>query len=229
MSPSITVVSSKATEALLADLAQLYKSTRSTEVSIESVGGVDAAKRVRNGELFDVVVLDAAAINSLIDSGSAVASSKTDVVRSHVMAAIPKGANDPDIRTIDALKQTLLSAKSIGVSTGPSGLALKKLIEAWGMATKLVDKLRLAPPGIPVGSLVAKGEVEIGFQQFSELKGVAGITVSGPLPPGAEIVSTFTACVCTKAHDPKAASEFVAFLASPEAADAKRAHGFEAA
>jgi len=76
------------------------------------------------------------------------------------------------------------------------------------MAAKLGDKLRQAPPGVSVGSLIAKGEAEIGFQQYSELMGVPGITVAGPLPPGAEIISTFTACVCAKASDRKAASEF---------------------
>lgn len=229
MNPSLTVVSSKATQALLADLAQRYRNSHSVGVTIESVGGVDAALRVRNGEPFDVVVLDVAAIDALIGSGSVVADSKADIVRSPVMAAIPEGASVPDLHTVDGLKKALLAARSIGLSTGPSGLALKGLIEAWGIATKLVDKLRLAPPGIPVGSLIAKGEVEIGFQQYSELKGVPGITVSGPLPPGAEIISTFTACVCAKARDQKAASEFVAFLASPEAAETKRTHGFDPA
>jgi molybdate transport system substrate-binding protein len=229
MSLSLTGISSKATAALLADLAQRYRNSHSVEVTIESVGGVNAAKRVRSGEPFDLVVLDAAAIDALIDSGSAVAGSKAGIVCSHVMAAIPEGASVPDIRTVAGLKKTLLAAKSIGFSTGPSGRGLKKLIEAWGMAAKLGDKLRQAPPGIPVGSLIARGEVEIGFQQYSELKGVPGITVLGSLPPGVEIISTFTACVCAKASDRKAASEFVAFLASPETMDAKRIHGFEPA
>jgi len=229
MNLSITGVSSKATEALLADLAQRYRNSHSVGVTIESVGGVNAAKRVRNGEPFDVVVLDVAAIDALIDSGSAVAGSKADVVHSRVMMAIPEGASVPDIRTVDALRKTLLAAKSIGFSTGPSGRALKGLIESWGMAAKLGGKLRQAPPGVSVGNLIAKGEAEIGFQQYSELKGVPGITVAGPLPPGAEIISTFTACVCAKASDRKAASEFVAFLASPETMDAKRIHGFEPA
>lgn len=229
MNLSITGVSSKATEALLADLSQRYRNLHSVGVTIESVGGVDAAIRVRNGEPFDVVVLDVAAIDALIDSGSAVAGSKADVVHSQVMMAIHEGASVPDIQTVDALQKILLAAKSIGFSTGPSGRALKELIKSWGMTAKLGNKLQQAPSGISVGSLIAKGDAEIGFQQYSELKGVSGITVVGPLPPGAEIISTFTACVCAKASDRKAASEFIAFLASPETMDAKRMHGFEPA
>lgn len=229
MNLSITGVSSKATEALLADLAQRYRSSHSVGVAIESVGGVEAAKRVQSGEPFDVVVLDTAAIDALIESGSAVAGSKTDVGHSRVMMAIPEGASVPDIGTVDALRRTLLAASSIGYSTGPSGRALKELIESWGMTAQLADKLRQAPPGISVGSLIAKGEAEIGFQQYSELKGVPGITVAGPLPQGAKIINTFTACVCATASDRKAASDFVAFLASPETMDAKRIHGFEPA
>jgi molybdate transport system substrate-binding protein len=229
MNLSITGISSKATEVLLADLAQRYRNSHSVGVTIESVGGVEAVQRVRNGEPFDVAVLDVDAVDALIESGSAVAGSKADIVHSRVMMAIPEGASVPDIRTVDALRKTLMAARSIGFSTGPSGRALRGLIESWGMAAKLEGKLRQAPPGVPVGSLIARGEAEIGFQQFSELKEVPGITVAGPLPPGAEIISTFTACVCAHASDRKAASDFVAFLASPETMDAKRIHGFEPA
>ncbi|MGA8863191.1 MAG: substrate-binding domain-containing protein [Gallionella sp.] len=229
MNLSITGISSKATESLLADLAQRYRHSHSVGVTIESVGGVEAAQRVRNGEPFDVAVLDVDAIDALIESGSAVAGSKADVVRSRVMMAVSKGANVPDISTVDALRKTLLAARSIGFSTGPSGRALRGLIESWGMAAKLGNKLRQAPSGVTVGSLITSGEAEIGFQQYSELKEVPGITVAGPLPPGAEIISTFTACVCANASDRKAASDFVAFLAAPEMKDAKRTHGFEPA
>lgn len=229
MNLSITGVSSKATEALLADLAQRYRNSHSVGVTIESVGGVEASKRVRDGEPFDVAVLDAAAIDELIESGSAVSGSKANIVSSRVMIAIREGASVPNIRTVDALRKFLLEARSIGYSTGPSGRAISGLIESWGMTAKLRDKLRQAPPGVPVGSLIARGEVEIGFQQYSELKEVPGITVVGLLPPEAEIISTFTACVCAKAGDRKAASDFVAFLASPETMDAKRIHGFEPA
>lgn len=196
---------------------------------MESVGGVDAARRVRNGEPFDVVVLDAAAIDTLVDAGCVVAESRRDIVRSRVVAAVREGARVPEIDTLDRLQKALLASRSIGFSTGPSGLALKELIGAWGLSAQLGDKLRQAPPGVPVGSLIAGEEVEIGFQQYSELMHVPGITLLGALPPGAEIVSTFSACICAKAKDREAATRFVEFVASPEVMEDKRRHGFEPA
>jgi molybdate transport system substrate-binding protein len=222
-------ISSKATAALLAELTERYRSLHSIPVRFESVGGVDAARRVREGEPFDVVVLDAAAIDALVSDGCVLAEGRKDIVRSRVVAAVRAGGPAPAIDSVERLQSALLAAASIGFSTGPSGSALKKLIAAWGLQAELEPKLRQAPPGVPVGSLIAKGDVDIGFQQFSELMGVPGIAILDPLPPGAAIVSTFSAGVCAKAQDRDAALRFVDFLASAGVLDDKRRHGFEPA
>ncbi|HEX5390452.1 MAG TPA: substrate-binding domain-containing protein, partial [Burkholderiaceae bacterium] len=114
-------------------------------------------------------------------------------------------------------------------STGPSGVALAQLFERWGIADEIRPRIITPPPGVPVGSLLAKGEVDLGFQQLSELIHLPGITVVGALPAAIQITTTFTAGVCSTATQPDAARALLAFLASPEAHDAKRRQGMDPA
>ncbi|MEY2688140.1 MAG: hypothetical protein RL375_2338, partial [Pseudomonadota bacterium] len=194
-------------------------------VAIESVGGVDAARRVMAGEVFDVVVLAADAIARLAAAGRVQAGSQVDLVRSGVAVAVRAGAPRPDIGSEDALRRAVLAARSLSYSTGPSGVALLALFDRWGVADQIRDRLVQAPPGVPVGSLVARGEVELGFQQLSELMNLSGIDVIGPLPPAIQIITTFTAALVTGAPQPDAARALLAYLRSPQAADIIRRHG----
>ncbi|HYE41003.1 MAG TPA: substrate-binding domain-containing protein, partial [Ramlibacter sp.] len=113
--------------------------------------------------------------------------------------------------------------------TGPSGVALVKLFERWGIAQELQGRLVQAPPGIPVGALVARGEVALGFQQLSELVHVEGITILGAMPAAVAIDTTFSGAVCAASTQAAAARELLAFMARPEAAETKRRHGMEPA
>jgi molybdate transport system substrate-binding protein len=227
--PRLTGISSMATRALLADLAVQARQRGGVEIAFESVGGVDAARRVASGEAFDVVVLAADAIDKLQAAGKLLAGSRTDLVHSGVAVAVRRGAPRPDIGSADALRQALLAARSIGYSTGPSGTALLQLFEQWGLAEALRARTVQAPPGVPVGALVARGEVELGFQQRSELMFLDGIDLLGPLPPEAQIVTTFSAAVCSTSAHPAAARELVSLLAAPDTAALKRRHGMEPA
>ena len=218
-------ICSMATRQVLADLAGEYRQRTSVELALESVGGVDAARRVQRGEAFDVVVLAADAIDTLVADGRVTAGSRTDLVHSGVAIAVPAGAPRPAIDTADELRQALRAARRIGYSTGPSGVALMKLFERWGIAGELQDRLVQAPAGVPVGALLARGEVALGFQQLSELMHVEGIELIGPMPPGLEIVTTFAAGVCSASTRPAAARALIDFLASADAAPAKRRHG----
>lgn len=197
-------------------------------VNIESVGGVDAAKRVQAGEAFDFVVLAATAIDKLIADGHLLPG-RVDIVRSGVAVAVRAGAAQPDISSEDALRRAVESARSISYSTGPSGVHLAGLFERWGVAERIKDRVVEVPPGVPVGSLVACGEVELGFQQLSELMHLDGIAVLGPLPPAVQVMTTFSGGVGARAAQPQLAREFLAHLASPGAAEAKRRHGMDAA
>ena len=222
---TITGISSMATRLLLAELAAAWEQRSGTAVVVESVGGVDAAKRVQAGEVFDLVVLASDAIERLLASGHVAAGSRIDLVRSDVAVAVKAGAARPDIGSEDALRRALLGARSLAYSTGPSGVALAQLFERWGIADELRSRIVQPPPGVPVATLVARGEVELGFQQLSELIHVQGIELLGPLPEAVRITTIFSGGVCTASSRPEAARAVLEFMASPDAAEAKRRQG----
>ncbi|CAE6839555.1 substrate-binding domain-containing protein [Paraburkholderia haematera] len=229
MSEQITGVSSMATRQVLVELVEEYGRLSGRRVVIESVGGVAAARRVQEGEPFDIVVLAADAIDRLATAGRIDPVSRVDLARSRVAVAVAAGATQPEIGTEAALRDAILAARSIGYSTGPSGSHLSRLFERWGIAETIAPRIVQAPPGIPVGALVARGDVELGFQQLSELIHVPGIDVIGSLPPEVQIITTFSAAICTASRQRDASRALLSFLGSPAAASAKLRHGMEPA
>ena len=229
MTVAIRVISSMATRQVLAELAGAWEQRAGCVARIESVGGVDAARRVQAGEPFDAVVLASDAIDKLVESGAVIAGSKVDLVRSPVAVAVRAGAPQPEISTEESLRAAVLSAGRIGYSTGPSGTALMRLFERWGIADEVQPRLVQAPPGVPVGSLVASGEVALGFQQLSELIHLEGIAIVGPLPDPVQIITTFSGALCAGSSQSEAVRRMLAFMASPDADAAKRRHGMEPA
>ena len=225
----LKLISSMATRQLLAELAALWQHGSGMEVRIESVGGVDAAKRVQAGEAFDGVVLASDAIEKLITAGQVLAGSRCDLASSSVAVAVKAGAAVPDIRTESALRSAIEAAPTIGFSTGPSGVALVKLFEHWGILAALQPRFVQAPPGVPVGTLVARGEVALGFQQLSELMGLEGISVVGTLPEAVGITTIFSAATCAASTQRATLARFLAFMAAGETAQVKRRHGMQPA
>ena len=222
-------ISSMATRQVLAELAKAYKAAAGIELVIESVGGVDAARRVAAGETFDVAILAADAIDALIAEGSVRPGSRADLVRSEVAIAVRADASVPDVSTEAALRAAVLGATGIGYSTGPSGTALMKLCERWGIVDQLGERIVQAPAGVPVAQLVAEGRVELGFQQLSEMLGAPGIRVIGGMPPGTEIVTVFSGGICTASAHPEAVRALLAWLQSSVTADTKRRNDMEPA
>ena len=224
----IDLITSMATRQLLGELATRWQGMSGIDVRIESAGGVDAARRVQAGEPFDGVVLASNAIDSLIAGGRVLPGSRVDLVQSSVAVAVRAGEPLPDISTEAALRSAIVAAATIGYSTGPSGVALVKLFEKWGLLDELQARIVQAPPGVPVGTLVARGEVALGFQQLSELMGLEAIAVVGTLPESIAITTVFSAGVCAVSNQPQELGRFLSFLASREVADTKLQYGMQA-
>jgi molybdate transport system substrate-binding protein len=229
MPAALSLISSMATRALLADLVAQFQATSDTKVTVESVGGVDAARRVKAGEAFDLVVLAAPAIDDLIAAGRVLPGSRTDLVTSGVAIAVQAGSPRLDVSSEDAVRRAVAAAQSLGYSTGPSGVHLTRLFERWGLADAIKGRIVQAPPGVPVGTLVAEGKVALGFQQLSELLNVPGIDVLGPLPPAIQTITTFSAGLATASVQADAVRAVLAFMASPATASLKRKNGMEPA
>jgi molybdate transport system substrate-binding protein len=225
----VTGISSMAMRHVLAELGDAYEQQSGQPVAIVSVGGVDAARRVDVGEAFDFVVLAADVIEQLAAAGRVDPRSRTDLARSAVAIAVAAGATRPDVSSESAIRDAVLRARSIGYSTGPSGAYVVRLFERWGIAHGIAPRVVQAPPGLPVGTLVARGDVELGFQQLSELMHLPGIDVVGLLPPEIQVTTIFSAAVCTASSCPAAAKALLSFLASPENDATKRRHGMEPA
>jgi molybdate transport system substrate-binding protein len=214
-----------ATRHWLAALAEQGAVAGMPPVAVESVGGVDAARRVAAGEAFDLVLLAQDAMQRLMDDGHLLPGTLTGVVRSPMAVAVAAGAPRSDIGTEAALREFVAAAaaagQAIGWSTGPSGAHLQALLQRWGLAPPLLQ----APAGVPVAALVARGEVALGFQQLSELSGVPGVAVLGTLPPGAARDTVFAAAVARTARCPEAARRWLAWAASAEHTALRQAYG----
>jgi len=221
-------VSSMATRHVLAELAAQYEAGHRVGVAIESIAGVEAARRVQAGDAFDIAVLAADALEHLAASGRILRASRVDVARSAMAMAVPSGKPVPRIDDEAALGSAILAAGRVGYSTGPSGTHLLRLFERLGIMETLRPSLVQAPPGMAVGTLVAHGEVEVGFQQLSELVDVRGIETVH-LPATAQSYTTFSAGVCAASSHPREAAAFLAYLASPATAAIKQRHGMEPA
>jgi molybdate transport system substrate-binding protein len=222
-------ISSMATKALLADLTQAYLAQTGVSVHIESVGGVDAAKRVQAGEAFDMVLLASDAIDKLTASGHVQTGSRCDWVRSPVAVAVQAGASRPDLSNEAAVKAAVLASPTLSYSTGPSGVYLEKLFARWGIADEVKPRIVVPPPGTPVGALVASGQAALGFQQLSELIALSGIDVLGTLPADVAFITTFSsgipAVIANDAERVAAVQSFLQFLASAGVEDVKRKQG----
>ncbi|MEO6278625.1 substrate-binding domain-containing protein [Roseateles sp.] len=219
----LTGISSMATRALVAELAQAHVRAQASgqPVQMQAAGGVDVARRLRAGERFDLVLLAEDALQALCREGHVGAVHA--FADSAVAAAVPAGAVLPPLNDAADLRAAVLAAPLIGYSTGPSGSALLALFERWGLLETLRPRLVQAPAGVPVAALLARGEVQLGLQQRSELLGQPGITLLGDLPQDLALTTRFSAALGPQAA--AGAQALLDFLCSPAAAATKRRHG----
>ena len=184
--------------------------------------------RLKRGEAIDVIILAAPGLEPLIKNGMVDAGTRVDLVRSLIGMAVRNGAPKPDISTLEAFKRTLLQARSVGYSDSASGVYLRtELFPRLGVAEQIKAKSKVVEAYERVGDAVARGDVEIGFQQISELRPVPGITIVGPLPEGAQQVTIFSAAIPKGAKNVDAAKRLIQFLASPAAAPVIQDKGLE--
>jgi molybdate transport system substrate-binding protein len=223
----ITGISSMATRQILNALSKRYEEKTGTSVAIEAMGGVDAARAVRNNQPTDLVILASDVMSKLEAEGFVLPGSIVGLARSGMAIAVRAGTPHPEIGNADAVKRAIAAANKIGYSTGPSGDHLLRLCADWGFTD--MSRMIKAPPGVPVASLVAQGQVDLGFQQLSELLHVPGIEIVGPLPPEIQTVTVFAAGVAKSSKQPEEARALIAFLASLDNASVKRDQGMDPA
>lgn len=214
--------------ALLPQLERLTKKKVLTASTSIGTGENSIPNRLKRGEVVDIVIVAETVLDQFIKEGLVLREGHAPVARSSIGMAVRAGAPKPDIGSADALKRTLLAAESIGYSASVSGQYLTtELYQRLGIADRVLPKSRLIGGGERVGAVVARGEVEIGFQQMSELLPVPGIDHITPLPPELQKVSSFAAGVAASAPDSALARRVIGFLASPEAAQAIKDTGLE--
>lgn len=218
------------TAAYLELTPQCERVTRDTLVTVTTSVGTGLAfipSRLQRGEPADVVIVDDALLLQMITDSLVIADSRIELARSSIGMAVRAGAPKPDISSVEALKRTLLQAKSIAYSASVSGRYLStELFQRLGIADQVMSKSRRIE-GERVGAVVARGEAEIGFQQISELLPIRGIDYVGPLPPEVQRTSVFSAGVAAGSRNANAARAVIRCLASPEAAGTITKSGLE--
>ena len=221
----IKVLSTQATEQAYRELAPQFEQASGHKVSTIFTGTLDVQKRIAAGESYDIILMAGPAIDDFIKAGKVVPGSRVDIARSGVGVAVKAGAPKPDIGSTEAVKKTLLAAKSIGYSTGPSGVYLTGLFQRLGVADAIKGKLKQTPTGVFVGNIVASGEAEIGFQQVSELAHFPGVDFVGPLPADIQEITVFSAGLQVGAKETEPAKAWLKFLTAPEHAAAFTSRG----
>jgi molybdate transport system substrate-binding protein len=223
----IKVIASAAVKESYQELVPEFEKVSNHKVVTLWSGTADIMKRVKAGEAADLIILGSSSIDELISLGKIVPGSRVDLMKSGVGVAVRAGTQGPDISSGEALKRTLLSAKSIAYSTGPSGVYLDGLFQRMGIANELKPKLKQPPSGGSVAEMIARGEADIGFQQVSELVHAAGIDYLGPLPPDVQQITVFSSGISISAKESVAAKALVMHLKSPAAAPIITKSGME--
>jgi molybdate transport system substrate-binding protein len=223
----IKVLSTQATEQSYRELTPQFEQATGHKVTTIFTGTLDADKRLAAGERYDLLIMSSPSIDAHLKDGTLVPGSRVDLAKSGVAVGVKAGAPKPDIGSTEALKKTILAAKSIGYSTGPSGNIVMRLFQRLGVLDEIRPKLKQTATGVFVGSIIASGEVEIGFQQISELSQFQGVDYVGPLPADIQEYTTFSSGIMKDAKEAEPARALVRFLTAPDAAPVYRKKGME--
>jgi molybdate transport system substrate-binding protein len=219
----IKLIASNAVKEALAELTQHFEVASGHKIATICGGTLDISKRITDGEVVDIVILSAERIDALIAQGRLKSGSRVDIARSGIGLAVPAGARRPDISSGATLRASLLSARRIVLSSGPSSVYLVELFSRMGIAEAI--NVHQIGPGLPVAGALARREGDIGFTQVSELVGREGIDFVGPLPTDVQHLTVWSAGLHVAAPAAEAARMLTGFLTAPEAAAAFRQCG----
>lgn len=223
----IKLLASAAVKAAVFELIPAFEEASGHKVIAVWAGTEAITKRIRGGEVVDIVLIAAPNIETLIAEGKIVAGSRADVAKSGIGVAVRAGLPKPDISSAEAVRAAVLAAKSVAYSSGPSGFYLADSFKKMGIADQIKDKVKQTPSGVQVGEVVARGEADLGFQQVSELLHLKGIHYLGPLPADIQHTTVFSAGLHTAAPAPDAAKALTKFLTAFEAAVVIKRSGME--
>src|SRR5262245_26887770 len=227
----IKLMSSGGMKVMLTDLISSFERATGDKVTA-TYGAPGVIKdRIAAGEAVDVLVFPTLGLDDLVKQGKIVADSRFVLARSGMGVAVRAGAAKPDISTPEALKRTLLAAKSIVYTDpalrSPSGVHFAKVLERLGIADDMKAKSKLHDGTSFNAEFVAKGEIEIAIQQISEILPVQGVELAGPLPGDLQLTTVYAIGIGTIAKEPMVAKDFVKFLLSPASVAVIKARGME--
>jgi len=223
----IDVLAVGATKEIYVELVPEFEKSSGHKVVTTWTGSANIKKQIAAGEIYDLVIVGGPEIDAFIRQGKVVPGSRVDLMKSGVGVGVRAGTPKPDISSSEALKKTVLAAKSIGYSTGPSGAHMVALFERMGIADQVRTKLKQVPSGERISTFITSGAAEIGFQQISELIHAPGVDYLGPLPPDVQKITVYSAGIHSGAKQPEAAKELVKILASRAAAPVIKKYGME--
>ena len=224
----IKVLASNGVKAALEELAPAFERESGHKLNIQFGVAVPLKRQIEGGAAFDLAILTTAGIDDLAKQGKVDAATRTNIARSGVGIGIRAGAPRPDISTTEALKRTLLAAKSVSwAKEGASGVYFASVLKRIGIADQIMSKAILAPSGADVGALLVTGKAELGALLVNELMAVRGVDVVGPLPPELQSYTVFTTGVSSGSKDAAAAKALIKFLSSPAAGAVFKSKGQE--
>jgi molybdate transport system substrate-binding protein len=225
MSAAIKILSGGAMKSLMVEVVPLFERASGAKVDIRFALTSVLQKEIEDGLAFDIALLPRPELDALARAGKIAAGTQTDVTRSAVGLAVRAGAPKPDIGTVEAFKRTLLKAKSIAYSDGPSGAYIAELMARLGIAEEMKPKTKLTSR--LVAEIVAEGEAEVGMQQIVAILPVKGADLVGPLPSELQNIIVYAAGLAANAAQSGPARTFIAFLAMPEVLRLIQAKGME--
>lgn len=231
MNAELNVLCANAMQSVMEDLGPRFERASGHKLAIRFATLGQHVKRVQAGETPDVMIIPQSGIETLVKDGAAAACNVTVVARASMGVAVRKGAAKPDISSAEALKRTLLAAKSITYPNpargGPSGPHLVRVFERLGIVDEMKAKTVFLPDGGPVGVLVANGEAEIAIHEFQQFIKIPGIEVVGPLPGDFHNSVVFAAVVMNGTKRGETSRLLVDFLRTPDSAVVMKARGME--